>query len=238
MSIPLLLETTKAIEGRIKEANIPLVSPRELNRWIVFHTFGVVTYVVSLRGPEGFLIDLKGLHDSWDEENGNFFIIALRGKIKGEHNARCHHLPCVHITVTGLRIRESVARLMSWKAKRGFMDGPAISDLKGDLLSSRFIDDSLLEVLEDLFESNQAWFPSKFETALDLRKSYQVFRTLRRTSDTRALEMKVSKTDIDLVNRWAVVEKAQGRRPGLEMRQYYADITLILEPFLRYTKAM
>ncbi len=162
MSIPLLLETTKAIEGRIKEANIPLVSPRELNRWIVFHTFGVVTYVVSLRGPEGFLIDLKGLHDSWDEENGNFFIIALRGKIKGEQNARCHHLRCVHITVTGLRIRESVARLMSWKAKQGFMDGPAISDLKGDLLSSRFIDDSLLEVLEDLFESNQAWFPSKF----------------------------------------------------------------------------
>ena len=130
MSIPLLLETTKAIEGRIKEANIPLVSPRELNRWIVFHTFGVVTYVVSLRGPEGFLIDLKGLHDSWDEENGNFFIIALRGKIKGEQNARCHHLRCVHITVTGLRIRESVARLMSWKAKRGFMDGPAISDLR------------------------------------------------------------------------------------------------------------
>ena len=53
-------------------------------------------------------------------------------------------------------------------------------------------------------------------------------------SDTRALEMKVSKTDIDLVNRWALVEKAS----GLEMRQYYADITLILEPFLRYTKAM
>ena len=77
-------------------------------------------------------------------------------------------------------------------------------------------------------------FPSKFETALDLRKSYQVFRTLRRMSDTRALEMKVSKTDIDLVNRWALVEKAS----GLEMRQYYADITLILEPFLRYTKAM
>ena len=60
---------------------------------------------------------------------------------------------------------------MSWKAKQGFMDGPAISDLKGDLLSSRVIHDSLLEVLEDLFESNQGLFPSKFETALDLRKS-------------------------------------------------------------------
>ena len=82
MSIPLLLETTKAIEGRIKEANIPLVSPRELNRWIVFHTFGVVTYVVSLRGPEGFLIDLKGLHDSWDEPfeeklEGNTMLVAI-----------------------------------------------------------------------------------------------------------------------------------------------------------------
>jgi hypothetical protein len=41
-----------------------------------------------------------------------------------------------------------------------------------------------------------------------------------------------------VVNRWAGVEKSQGRRPGREMRHYYADITLLLEPFQRYTRAM
>jgi hypothetical protein len=56
MSIPLLLATTQAIEERIQSAP----TSRELNRWTVLHTFVVVTYVVSLRGPEGFLIDLEG----------------------------------------------------------------------------------------------------------------------------------------------------------------------------------
>ena len=117
-------------------------------------------------------------------------------------------------------------------------DGPAISKENGNLFSSRAIDDSLLEVLEDLFGSNQDLFPTKVETIQDLRKSYQVFRTLRRTSGTQALEMKVNKDDIDVVNRWAGVEKAQGRRPGQEMRHYYADIMLLLKPFQRYTQAM
>jgi hypothetical protein len=235
MSIPLLLATTRAIEERIQSAP----TSRELNRWTVLHTFVVVTYVVSLRGPEGFLLDLEGLNRHWKGEKEGHFIIALRGKIKGEHNARCHLLPCVPITGnTGLRIRESVARLMILKSKQGMTDGPAISKENGNLFSSRAIDDSLLEVLEDLFGSNRDLFPTKFETIQDLRKSYQVFRTLRRTSDTQALEMKVNKDDIDVVNRWAGVEKAQGRRPGREMRHYYADITLLLKPFQRYTQAM
>jgi hypothetical protein len=167
--------------------------------------------LVYLFGREGFLIDLEGLHRHWKGEKEDHFIIALRGKIKGEeHNARFHLLPCVPITGTGLRIRESVAHLMDLKANQGVMDGPAISKENGNSFSSRAIDDSLLEVLEDLFGSNRDLFPTKFETTQGLRKSYQVFRTLRMTSDTQALEMKVNKDGIDVVNRWTGVEKAQG----------------------------
>jgi hypothetical protein len=50
--------------------------------------------------------------------------------------------------------------------------------------------------------------------------------------------MKVHKNDIDVVNRWAGVEKAQGRRPARAMQHYYVDITLLLKPFLQYTMAM
>jgi hypothetical protein len=234
MSIPLLMATIEGIEGKILGAP----TPRELNRWTVLHTFMLVTYVVSLRGPEGFLLDLEGLHRHWRDDVEDHFIITLRGKIKGEHNARCHLLPCVPVTGTGLRIRDSVKRLLELKANQGLTDGPAISKENGHLFSSRAIDDSMLEVLEDLFGSNRDLFPTKIETIQDLRKSYQVFRSLRRTSDTQALESRVSKDDIDVVNRWAGVEKAQGRRPGREMRHYYADITLLLKPFLRYTRAM
>jgi hypothetical protein len=124
------------------------------------------------------------------------------------------------------------------KAAQGLTDGPAVSKENGHLFSSKAVDDSMLEVLEDLFISNRDLFPTKIETSQDLRKSYQVFRTLRRTPDTRALEMRVSKDDVDVVNRWASVEKAQGRRPGREMRHSYADVTLLLKPFKRYTSAM
>jgi hypothetical protein len=234
MSLPLLLATVSAIDEKIQGSP----SSRELNRWTVLHTFVLVTYVVSLRGPEGFLLDLEGCNRHWKEDGEDHFIIALRGKIKGEHNARCHLLPCVLETGSGLRIRDSLKRLLELKATQGLTDGPAISKENGFLFSSRAIDDSMLEVLEDLFVSSRDLFPTKLETPQDLRKSYQVFRTLRRTSDTQALEMKVSKDDIDVVNRWAGVEKAQGRRPGREMRHYYADITLLLKPFLRYTRAM
>jgi hypothetical protein len=61
------------------------------------------------------------------------FIITLRGKIKGEHNARCHLLPCVPVTGTGLRIRESMRRLLDLKASQGLTDGPAISKENGHL---------------------------------------------------------------------------------------------------------
>jgi hypothetical protein len=230
MSIPLLLTVVRAIGEKVQTA----LTSQDLNRWTVLHTFVSVTYIVSLRGPEGFLLA------TWRAWTGidifDHFIITLRGKIQGEHNTRCHLLPCVPITGTeGMRIKESAKRLIDLKATQGLTDGPEILKENGYLFLSRAIDDSMLETLEELFETHQDLFRTNIKSSQDLRKSYQVFCTLRRTSDTQALEMKVSKGDSDVVNRWAGVEKAQGRRPAREMRHYYADITLLLKPFQRYT---
>jgi hypothetical protein len=107
MSIPLLVSTLQTIDDRIESAS----TSREVNHWTVVHAFISVTYAVSLRGPEGFLLDLDRLNRHWIEESDSHFIIALRGKIKGEHNARCHLLPCVPVTGTVLRICYSVKRL-------------------------------------------------------------------------------------------------------------------------------
>jgi hypothetical protein len=38
-----------------------LLTYRETNRLTVFHTFAVVAYIISLRGSEGFLLDIGGL---------------------------------------------------------------------------------------------------------------------------------------------------------------------------------
>jgi hypothetical protein len=149
--------------------------------------------------PEGFLLYLEGLNCHWRVEVEDHFIIALQGKIKGEHNVWCHLLPYLPVAGTESRIKESVKQLMDLKATQGLMDGHAISKENGHLFLSRAIDELMLEVLEELFVSNQDIFPTKTETIQDLQKAYQVFRTLQRTSDTQALEMRVIKDDIDVL---------------------------------------
>ena len=49
--------------------------------------------------------------------------------------------------------------------------------------------------------------------------------------------MKVDGTDIDIVNWWEGVEAGPGRRPNCPMKHHYADIVLLVKPFLRYAHA-
>jgi uncharacterized protein YerC len=102
-------------------------------------------------------------------------------------------------------------------------------------LYHRALNDSLLEVLEDLFDSHRELFPASIPDKETLQKRIQVYRMLRRTSDTRALEQKVGQSDIDVVNHWKALEFADRNRPHRPMRQHYAELELLIGPFLRYT---
>jgi hypothetical protein len=232
--IDLLLLLLEAVELKIREA----VSLQDENRWLVFHAFLVVCYTVSLQGCEGFLLDLAGLNQKFGSGGEKYVVLALLGQIKGESGDRAHLIPCVPLTSSGIDVRSSVARLIEFKRARGDVNGPAISDLAGNVLSHGAMNDSLLEVLEELFGTHRELFPVSIPDKETLRQRVQVYRTLRRTSDTQALEMKVGQTDIDVVNRWKSLERADGNRPQRPMRQYYAELELLLGPFLRYTWAM
>jgi hypothetical protein len=176
-------------------------SLREKDRWISFHTYVVICYVLSLRRCEGFLCDLAGLHQKFETGGSPYVVIALPGKIKGESGDRAHLIPCVHVTSSGIDVKQaSVLHLMTFKARQGFTRGPAILDLHGRILSHRSLNDSLLDTLEDLFHTHRELFPSSIADKETLGKRAQVYRTLRRTSDTRAIDKKVGKNDIDVVN--------------------------------------
>ena len=129
-------------------------------------------------------------------------------------------------------------RLLILKRTQGITDGPAMSNCHGRLLTTYAVNDCLIEVLCDLFEERKDLFPVKISSLEEVRKRYHIYRSMRRTSDTRALEMKVDGDDIDIVNRWVSVEKAKGGRPDRTMKHHYADVTLLLKPFTRYTWAM
>ena len=104
--------------------------------------------------------------------------------------------------------------------------------------TSREVDDFLHQVLHEIFAEQPELFPPDITNIDEITKHYQSFRTFRRSSDTRALERNISSNDIDVVNRWKTVEEAQGKRPDRSMKQYYAQIELLICPFLRYTHQM
>lgn len=106
------------------------------------------------------------------------------------------------------------------------------------MLSCSQLDGQLIDILEEIHEEHPQLFPASVNTKEDIGNGYSVFRSLRRSSDTRALEMNVSHNDITLVNRWSTIERAQGNKASLPMYQHYAQVELLMAPFKRYTSAM
>ena len=167
-----------------------------------------------------------------------YTIIPLLGRFKGEHQESQHLIPCVNETKSGIKIRDTLRRLIKDKRLLGFADGPAISDSKGKLLTSRDLDDMLIESLVQMYSQDPSLFPGDFSSEEDITTSYQCFRTFWRLAATRAVELKISKTDMEIVNRWRSVETASGKRPHLPMHIHYAQVDELLGPFLRFTSAM
>ena len=178
--------------GKANEKSKDSETKSERHRWLVFLAYAVVCYVTSLRGVEGFLLDLDGLNRYWEPDRKDYIVIALLGKIKGESNDAAHLIPCVPITSSGINTREIIGRLIKEKAVLGFKNGPAISNDVGKLMESSEIDETLVELLLSCYQEDKNFFPADMDTEEKLRESYQCFFIFRRTSDTRALERKVS----------------------------------------------
>ena len=82
-------------------------------------------------------------------------------------------------------------------------------------------------------------FEKGIKSRKDLGIKFNVYRSLRRSSNTRAIEVKVAQSDIDVVNRWAQEERAGFKKASLKtMSQHYSDVKIMLGPVLRYTHAM
>jgi hypothetical protein len=234
MSTQLIVQMLKKVSRRIES----LLDPEEQLRWLVFGTYSVLAYVLSLRGSECLLVDMKGMIEYENKGNNQFFIVALLGKIKGEHQDRCHLLPCATKTSSGINVKEWVHALLQEKKSHGQVDGPMFSLLNNVIITTHALDDMLTEILEEIYDMNPESFPLSITDKDDISRNYQVFRTFRRSSDTRALEQQVSGNDIDIVNRWHRVEEAKGGRPTFQMKEHYAQVELLLKPFIRYTSAM
>jgi hypothetical protein len=137
----------------------------------------MITYMISLRGLEGFLLDLGGLQaHTVDPRKGlNHFIIPLMEKVKGEHHDRCHLIPCSFSTLSGLKQYVWLEQLRVVKSIQGLFDGPAISDEKGRVLNSSTIFQGMHKILVELLLSKRGLFPTTIIDKDDIVANYHVF---------------------------------------------------------------
>jgi hypothetical protein len=226
----LLLER---VEERAREA----VQIDDRHKWVMAGGYFCVCFVLSLRSPEGLMADLEGLlehHDPTSEE----VVVPLLGRFKGEHHAKQHLLISCSVTGSGIQIKLWLARVMAVHKACGRSTGPAFSNNKGRQLSTADMNDLFLEILTDIYEEHPKLFGADIAGAGDLQDKFNVFRSFRRGSESRAVAMKVSEADRYVVNRWKKKESAGTGNVAHTIDQHYVDINMVKESFLRYTTAM
>ena len=193
--------------------------------------------MVCLLAVSVALLYLGALNKYWMRSE-KYLVIGLHGRVKGERNDFCHLIPCSFTTLSKINMRLILQNLIEEKRRFGFTSGPAISNIYGKIMTAKEIDDKLHETLIEIFDEHPQMFPILVDSHEKIYTNYQCFRTFRRTSNTRATERKIDTNDVNVINRWHVVEAARGKKPNLPMNQHYAQLELLVDPFLRYTGNM
>ena len=108
ISIELIIAVLKSVEQRAWDST----TQEDKFKWILAGGYFCFCFVVSLRSPEGLLCDLEGVLDHFDDSRP-YVIIALLGKVKGEHHSRQHLLPCVSVTGSGIAVKMWMNRVLA-----------------------------------------------------------------------------------------------------------------------------
>jgi hypothetical protein len=208
--------------------------------WTIAGTYFATGYVCSLRGPEGLLVNPEELPAMINQSTLDEMVIPLLGRVRGETNVRHHKLFSVAITSSGIDIKTWYPRrsLLVHRAY-GRTRGPAVCDSKGLQLFTRDLNFKFWEALGEIWQQEPELFLSDVNTLPDIELVYNVFRSLRRGSNSRAIEQGLLESVINTVNRWHLVEKLGGARTAHRaMNQYYADANLLKVVHLKYMASM
>ena len=205
-----------------------------------------VLTAASLRGNEGFYVELAGLRQHLSQGrtgsvpvaleitkdtvlteevcvNLPHVTVALLGHFKGETQYDHHLIAIASETQSGLEPRWWIEKLVSVCASQGLLHGPAFVDEFGLLASS-----------PDYNSTFQAYLHRvQLETTLvdkevDVFKVYNTYRTLRKTATTRIERAGFGNEFVDRMNRWRGQEGAQGRMVRRKMNAHYADARLLM----------
>jgi hypothetical protein len=185
---------------------------KERRLWVSVGAYSVLCFVASLRGNEGFLLDLYGLRLYLDEGRNHatkpHVVAPLLGRFKNELGERYHLFLLASETASGLKPREWLERLVAVRFEEGRVQGPAFCDENGRMEYSRTYEELFLEVLLEIQEERPDLIPESVDIS-----DHGLSRSWRRSSTSAAVALGLEDSDIDFMNRWRTVESARGRRP-------------------------
>ena len=103
-------------------------------------------------------------------------------------------------------------------------------------MRTRDMNEMLWEIMEELYEEDRDLFPKSITSVKDIRTKIQLYRTMRRSSDSQALRKGVTESDVKLVNRWSSSETSGTASSILYIN--YSQQDLLNDIFVRYTRVM
>jgi hypothetical protein len=200
--------------------------------------YSALSYASSLRGNEGFLLDLfglrqhisKGKHDLEDPH----VAAPLLGRLKGEDGERYHMLLMASETASGLKIRHWLEQLVLMRERQGRFHGPAFCDDSGEVATMSDYEEIFYDILHEIQDQR----PDLIGPDVDIEQIYGFYCSFRRGATTRAREQGVSEADIDLINRWRKVERALDMKPSLAIRDHYTEVVQLKSSRLRFSKPL
>jgi hypothetical protein len=213
----------------------------EVRRSIIMAgAFMVIGFVCALRGNEIFLVEAEGLVQMIDkgrcedEERLRHVVIPLLGRFKNEDGEHWHLMVSVPTTASGIPVRSWIEKLVDVLAKEHRGLGPAFCDNRGEMIRYAWFEEKFVEEVRRVQTSH----PNLIDSSVDVAEHFSIFRSIRKGSTARVMDMQVDPTTIDLHNRWRIIESRRGSKATKSMKDYYSDLRLVINSRLAYSRAL
>ena len=235
------LKMMKAILERYDVELMDEQVDRDRKRWIIICGAAfIILWAGALRGGEIFLLEaselIKRKRDGRHLRKDGHCVIPLMGRFKQETGERNLIIVLANLTSSGLEIRKWVELLIGLLESEGRAGevGPALCNKDGYMIEKWRLNGELHSIMATIQENDHGIIP----LGTEVDKRFNVYRSFRRGATTRAKEMEVDESIIEMNNRWRKWQNKQGSLPNLPMSQLYVEITQALSTKLRFSRSL
>ncbi len=208
---------------------------KEKTKFALAGLYVTAGFLGGLRGEEVLLMELSSVRKNFEHGltwTPPHVLIPLLGRFKGETGERCFLLAVVPKSATGINIEVWMRRMIECHQEGNKRAGWVFPSPTGQ---GRGRISDFDPVFHDALRSVQSQRPDLILDSVDVGVAFSLRRSLRRGSTTHALNVFVSKENVEFNNGWRKHQRAGAKAASLSMIQHYTDVKLALPFILGYS---